>query len=81
MDARGRTWCIDCALAAAGVRTSGRSGRTAASHRRRLNSLTATALPIREVDLRRDSFDLTPGTRPSRLNRELRHGRIAAFRS
>lgn len=53
VEARRKVLCVDCALAMAGVRTSGRSGRGAATYRRKLNR-TAFDQPLEwdEIDLR-----------------------------
>jgi hypothetical protein len=53
VEARRRILCVDCALAEAGVRTSGRSGKAAAQHRRKLNRAEdGTRLEWDEIDLR-----------------------------
>ena len=53
VEARRRILCVDCALAEGGVRTSGRSARSAAQHRRKLNRLDdTTRLEWDEIDLR-----------------------------
>jgi hypothetical protein len=53
VEARRRILCVDCALAEAGVRTTGRSGKGAAQHRRKLNeSLGHDPLQWDEIDLR-----------------------------
>ena len=53
VEARRRILCVDCALAEGGVRTSGRSGRSAAQYRRKLNrSSETTPLVWDEIDLR-----------------------------
>lgn len=53
VEARRRILCLDCALAAAGVRSSGRSGRSAAVSRRKLNeSYWDEPLVWDEIDLR-----------------------------
>jgi hypothetical protein len=53
VEARRKILCVDCALALAGVRSSGRSGKSAASYRRRLNESTeAGPLEWDEIDLR-----------------------------
>ena len=53
VEAKRKILCVDCALAMAGVKTSGRSGRSAASYRRKLNSITwDEPLVWDEIDLR-----------------------------
>jgi hypothetical protein len=53
VEARRTILCVDCALAMAGVRSTGRSGRTAAAHRRKLNKVFADQpLEWDEIDLR-----------------------------
>lgn len=63
VQARRRIFCLDCALAAAGVRTSGRSGRSAVQYRRRLNGIAPVAVPPAEIDLRDDRS--RPASRPA----------------
>lgn len=53
VEARRRILCVDCALAMAGIRTSGMSSRSAATHRRKLNEASGTEpLEWDEIDLR-----------------------------
>ena len=53
VEAKRKILCVDCALAMAGVKTSGRSGRSAASYRRKLNAITwDEPLVWDEIDLR-----------------------------
>lgn len=52
VEARVGVLCFDCALSAAGVRSSGRSGRAAAAYRRRVNLTEADPLEWDEIDLR-----------------------------
>jgi hypothetical protein len=53
VEAKRTILCVDCALAVAGVRTSGRSARSAATFRRKLNESTFDEpLEWDEIDLR-----------------------------
>lgn len=53
VEARRRILCVDCALAMAGVRSSGMSSRSAAIYRRKLNQASgADPLEWDEIDLR-----------------------------
>ena len=53
VEAKRQILCVDCALAVAGVRSSGRSGRSAAKDRRRINeSAFDGPLEWDEIDLR-----------------------------
>ncbi len=53
VEAKRKILCVDCALAMAGVRSGGRSGRTAATQRRKVNR-TVWSEPLQwdEIDLR-----------------------------
>lgn len=61
VEAKGRHLCLDCALALAGVRTSGRSAKAAAERRRQENRSPMPALDLPPVVDLRDA----PPTRPS----------------
>ncbi len=52
VEARRRILCVDCALAEGGVRSTGRSGRSAAQYRRKLNRSAGARLEWDEIDLR-----------------------------
>ena len=52
VEARRTTYCLDCALAAAGVKSSGRSAKTAATYRKRRNATVVVETTGEEIDLR-----------------------------